>query len=120
MTSLIRLFASPADSIPNTFTIPAKTDVLLNTVVISDLVTPTGYNIVSTISISGGDYSFDGVNWVSTSGTIIPGQSVYVRVTSSSSYLTKITVHLHNLLTLYFHTSFPNLSSITNLMSEIS
>lgn len=53
-------------------------------------VTPVGYTAATTISITGGTYSINGGSYVSSSGTLSPGDSFTVRHTSSASYLTAV------------------------------
>jgi len=53
--------------------------------VTSNTITPTGYNAAAPISVSGGSYSINGGAFVTSTGSISPGQTVAVRVTSSSS-----------------------------------
>lgn len=74
------------DATPDAYSIPDVVDAELSTPYISVPVTPAGYNIPVTISISGGEYSINGAVFLSTSGTINPGESFRVRVTSSAGY----------------------------------
>ncbi|AWJ93848.1 hypothetical protein Sp245p_28940 (plasmid) [Azospirillum baldaniorum] len=79
-----------ADHYPAAFTIPAKTNVARGTLTESDPVTPTGYTRYATISVTGSgspQVSVAGRTWA-TSGTIYPGESFRVRLTSSASFST--------------------------------
>jgi hypothetical protein len=78
----------PPDTTPDQFTFTDQTNVSLNTVVESDIITVTGINVSATISITGGEYSINGGEYTSTSGTVQYGQDVRVRQTSSSSFST--------------------------------
>ena len=81
--------AGANDAIPDQFTFSDRTNANINTSY-SASVTPTGYDS-STWTVSGGEGSVDNVNWA-TSGTIIKGQTFYVRGTSSSLYSTTVNV----------------------------
>lgn len=84
-----RIQDAASDTTPNAFSISDKSGVARSTVITSDAFTPTGYDAAAAISVSGGEYELDASgSWVSTPGTINPGQSVRVRHTSSASYLT--------------------------------
>jgi YVTN family beta-propeller protein len=73
--------------VPNPFSFISQTGVSLNTVIESDSITVTGINHPAPISITGGEYEIDGNgSWLSTPSTVIPGATVKVRLTSSSSY----------------------------------
>lgn len=72
----------PADTTPNSFTIPATTNAAANTAITSQAVTPTGYTSATAISVTGG---FVTVAGVANATTISPGQSFTVTVQSSST-----------------------------------
>jgi len=76
---------------PSPFAFTAQTGIALNTVVTSETITPSGYTTAAPISVAGGSYSINGGAFVTTAGTINPGQTVAVRVTSSSSFSIKTT-----------------------------
>lgn len=75
--------------IPDTFSFTAVIDALLSTVYESNEVSPVN-NITEPIpiSITGGEYSFNGGVWTSVAGFIPPLATVKVRQTSSASYST--------------------------------
>ncbi len=82
------------DTIPDVFTLSAQTGVAVSTVIESNPITVTGINYQTPISISGGDYQINGGAWTNTSGTVNSGDTVKVRVTSSSAYSTTTTATL--------------------------
>lgn len=81
--------SAPAeDTTPDAFSFNDKTDVPLNTEIVSDPITVAGINAAAAISVTGGEYRIDGGSWTSTAGTVTNGQQVEVRHTSSGSYST--------------------------------
>lgn len=82
------------DGQPNQFSFVDKTNVAKSTLIESAGVTPEGYVSAATISIVGGEYrivTLGGLTnnlvagqWKSTPGTLLAGQQVFVRHTSSS------------------------------------
>lgn len=78
------------DNTPSTF---GFTDVVdfqtLSTATTSDIVTPTGYTVTVAWTCSGGTASISGGAFAS-SGTINPGQTVQLKVTSSALYATAV------------------------------
>jgi len=62
----------------------AREGVGRNLPVESDSVTISGINVPMPVTVVGGEYSIDGAEYVSSAGTITEGQTVKVRVTSSS------------------------------------
>jgi len=72
------------DGEPDPFSFVSQSDVALNTLIESNVITPVGYNVQTTIEATNGEYRLDGGAW-QTSGTIVPGQTVQVRHTSSAS-----------------------------------
>jgi hypothetical protein len=87
--------AAAADGNPDPFGFTARTGIALNTAVTSNTITPTGFNIALPISVSAGaSYSIAGGAFVSTPGTISPGQNVAVRLTTAGTYRTSTTATL--------------------------
>jgi hypothetical protein len=78
------------DTTPDAFTFTDQNDVEKETLVTSNAISVSGIEVPVEISISGadGEYSIDGGSFTSASGTIANGQSVVVRVTSSSEFST--------------------------------
>lgn len=86
VVSEIEVWTVASDIAPVAFTFASVTDVVPSTVVTSAAVTPTGYNVATPISVTGGSYSIGCGGVFSTSaGTIEPGQSVCVRHTSNAA-----------------------------------
>jgi hypothetical protein len=75
------------DTVPDAFDFKARSDVPLNTAIISAPSTVSGINFPTPITITGGEYSIDGGAWVSTSGSVMNGQTVAVRVLSANLFL---------------------------------
>ncbi|MBK8743144.1 MAG: hypothetical protein IPM02_28420 [Betaproteobacteria bacterium] len=88
------LGAAP-DTTPDAFGFAAQTGLALSAAAISNTITPTGYNAPAAISVSaGGSYRINGGAFVTTAGTLNPGQSVAVRQTTSASFNTMTTATL--------------------------
>jgi hypothetical protein len=84
-----------SDTTPDAFTFTAQTGAALSTVTTSNTVTISGIDAASAISISGtGTYSKNGGAYTSTAGTVVNGDTVSVRITSSGSYSTAISTTL--------------------------
>ena len=77
---------APPNTMPAAFSFTAKTDVPPNTVVTSNIITVSGINTAAQISIVGGEYSVDGGAYTSAMGTVMNGQKVTVRLTSSPNF----------------------------------
>lgn len=84
----------PSDSTPNSFTLTPVTNVALSTVIASNTVTLSGTDAPATISVLNGEYQINGGSWVTTNGTISPGQTFAVRRTSSSANSTALSTTL--------------------------
>lgn len=78
------------DTTPDPFTFTDVTNATLSTQYTSNTVTVSGINSPANISITGGTYSINGGAYTSSSGTILNGQTVTVRVTSSGSFSTAV------------------------------
>jgi hypothetical protein len=74
----------PADTTPDLFGFLPVTDAPLNTLIESNDATITGINAAAPISIIGGEYRINGGAWTSAAGSIVSGDVVRVRLTSSS------------------------------------
>ena len=83
------------DTVPDAFGFAAQTGMAINSAATSNTITPTGYNAAATISVSaGGSYSINGGTFVTTAGTLNPGQNVAVRQTTPASFNTMTTATL--------------------------
>ena len=78
----------PPDTTPDQFTFNDQTGASLSTIIESNVITITGINVSTLISITGGEYSINGGAYTSASGTVENNQTVRVRQTSSSLYST--------------------------------
>ncbi len=82
------------DRTPDAFSFTAETEVERSTQVESAAVTITGIERAVDISISGGEYQINDGGYTSTAGTVSNGQSVQVRLTSSSEFSTDASLTL--------------------------
>ena len=73
------------DTTPDAFSFIDQTDIALNALTESAAITISGINTTTNITISGGEYSINNGTYTSATGSIINGQSVKVRHTSSGS-----------------------------------
>lgn len=80
------------DTVPDFFSFHAQTGITRNTVVTSNQITVSGISADSTadISISGADgtYSINNGNYTNSAGTVSAGDTVSIKLTSSSDYNT--------------------------------
>jgi hypothetical protein len=79
-----------ADTTPDLFTFAAVTDASVNTEVSSAAINVSGINQSTTINITGGTYSIAGGAFTNATGTVASGQSVVVKVTSSTATNTAV------------------------------
>ena len=73
------------DAAPEPFAFTDQTDVALSTVTTSNAIAVDGIDTAAPISISGGTYAINGGSYTSAGGSVIYGDTVTVRQTSSSS-----------------------------------
>ncbi|MBL8483619.1 MAG: hypothetical protein JNJ60_15580, partial [Rhodocyclaceae bacterium] len=73
-----------ADSTPDAFSFTAVTNAALNTLVISNGITVWGTNAPSDISVTNGEYSIGSGAYTSAPGTVVKGQTVRIRIRTSS------------------------------------
>ena len=93
--TVVTLGGTGTYAVPNGFTFVALNNVDPATMQVSNAITVTGTNVPTTISVSSGaEYSINGGAYTSTPGVVAPGAMVTVRVTSSSSYSTPVSVVL--------------------------
>ena len=91
--TVITLGGTGTNAVPNSFSFVALNNVDPSTMQVSNAITVTGTNVPTTISVSdGAQYSINGGAYTSTPGVVAPGAQVTVRVTSSSSYNTPVSV----------------------------
>ncbi|MDD2916506.1 MAG: M4 family metallopeptidase [Candidatus Gracilibacteria bacterium] len=81
---------NPVDSIPDTFSFSPQTGVELGANIDSSIVTITGTNTPSNISIIGGMYSVNNLAYTSATGVVSSGDVIKVRVVSSPAYSTSL------------------------------
>lgn len=74
-----------ADITPDAFSFPPRADVTAASLVVSDPVLITGVSAPVQVSVTGGEYSIDGVNWTAASQSIPNNTTVRVRVLSSAT-----------------------------------
>jgi hypothetical protein len=76
------------DTMPNSFSFTDQVNVALSAVITSNAITVSGINASTSISVAGGEYSVNGGAYASTTGTVMNGDTVRVRHTSSASFST--------------------------------
>lgn len=82
------------DTTPDAFTFTDVTGATRSTLYTSNTITVAGINAAAPISVTGGEYRVNGGAWVSSSGTVVNGDTVQVRGTSSGAYSTAVSVVL--------------------------
>jgi hypothetical protein len=76
---------SVTDTTPDSFAFAQQDNVPVSTVRVSNAITPGGYDTATQISVSSGEYSIGCTQtFTAASGTLLPGESVCVRHTSSN------------------------------------
>ena len=74
------------DTTPDPYSLLDQTGIALNTLTTSNTVTVTGIEAPAAVSITGGEYEINGGGaWTVAPGTVVNGNSIRVRQTSSSS-----------------------------------
>ncbi len=86
---------APTDTTPLPFTFIDQTGVALNTLIESNTITVGGIDAATAISVTGGEYSINGGAYTSISGTVVLGNTVKVRQTSSASNNTSVNTTLN-------------------------
>lgn len=79
--------AGEDDTTPDQFTFTDQSGVALSSTITSAPVTITGINAAAAITVSGGTYSINGGAFTASAGTVVSGDEVQARHTSSASYL---------------------------------
>ena len=91
----VTLSGTGINAVPSPFHFVPLTNVDPGTPQVSTPITVTGTNVPTTISVgSGAEYSINGGSYTSTPGVVAPGAQITVRVTSSTSYATPVSVTL--------------------------
>jgi hypothetical protein len=86
--------AAVSDSTPDAFSFTDVTGAALSTIVESNTITVAGINVAATLTVSGGEYSINGGGYASASTTVVVGNTVKVRGTSSALNSTAVNVTL--------------------------
>lgn len=74
-----------SDTTPDAFTFADRFNVATATEITSDPVTITGIDAAAAITVTGGTYSINGGAFTSSAGTVVNGDTVRARHTSSAS-----------------------------------
>lgn len=77
-----------ADGIPDVFAFPNQTNVPPNAMVESAVLTLGGFDGPAPVTVLGGQYRIDGGIYLSTPGTLRPGQTLQLRLTSAATVST--------------------------------
>lgn len=88
MLLLLQSAAAGPDTTPDAFTFTDQTDVGIGSTCESNAITVAGIDAAADISITGGEYSVNGGAYTSSAGTVVAGDTVTVRHTSSFAYET--------------------------------
>lgn len=80
----------PADTTPDQFTFTDQTGVSLATVVESNEITLAGMDATANVSVAVGEYSKNGAAYTSIAGTVVVGDKLRVRHTSSGANSTAV------------------------------
>lgn len=86
--------SSKKDSTPDTFSFMSVTGAAVSSEVTSTAITVVGINKEAAISITGGTYSINNGAFTAAAGTVSSGQTIKVKVTSSSATSTAVTATL--------------------------
>lgn len=81
----------PPDSTPDAFSFTSISDANLSVLVVSDPITVNGINVPTTITTDG-QYRIGSGGYTSSSGSVVNGDQVYARLTTSASYSTPTTI----------------------------
>ncbi len=98
----------PSDDQVDEFAFTDQTGVSVSTLTESNELTITGIDVAVTVSVINGEYSIDGAAYTSADGTITAGQKLKLRVTSSASNDTSVSV----LITVGQHTDFWSVTTV--------
>ncbi len=90
LVTTAKLAAPGPDTTPDAFTFAVVTGAARNTAITSAAVTVGGIDAATALTIVGGEYSINGGPFRASPGTVSSGQSVRLRVTSSSAYSTTL------------------------------
>jgi len=82
----------PSDSTPDAFAFTDVIDCMLSTVYASAAITVAGIDTAADITVTGGEYSINGGAYTSAAGTVVNGDTVAARGTSSGSASTAVNV----------------------------
>ncbi|OZG73540.1 hypothetical protein BTA51_11075 [Hahella sp. CCB-MM4] len=86
--------SEPADTVPDEFSFTSISDVPANTLQISSAITVTGINVETPIQVTNGEYSLDSNIYTTADGVVNNGDSVWLRLTSSSTAGETVTASL--------------------------
>lgn len=86
--------AQATDTTPDAFAFTDVSSAALSTVTESNTITVAGINAAAPISVTGGEYAKNGGAWTTASGTVVLGDTLKVRATSSGSASTTVNVVL--------------------------
>jgi hypothetical protein len=96
-------FTIPEDKTPDVFTFVGVHDINKSTLSTSNTITISGINTATPISVVDGNYSIDGGAFTDVAGTISNGQTLAVRLTSSTNFdtLNKVSVIVGNVVSTF-------------------
>ncbi|MFZ5842016.1 MAG: FG-GAP-like repeat-containing protein [Pseudomonadota bacterium] len=95
VTGTFSVTTEAEDAVPDAFSFSALAGVPVNSVQTSNAVTITGINTAAPISVGdGGSYSINGGAYTTSTGTVLNGDQVTVRLTSAANFVADATVTL--------------------------
>jgi len=77
-----------SDTTPDAFTFIDQDNAVIRSLIQSEPIAISGINEAATVSITGGEYSIDGAQFVSTSGSVTNGAQIVVRQSAPDEFLT--------------------------------
>jgi len=110
----------PSDTSPDAFSFINVTENSISTKRTSEVITVTGINAESPISISGGEYSIDGGEFSSSASVVNNQQTIIVRLLSSSNYSTstELTLTIGDISETFTVTTHGPLTKFANELSD--
>ncbi len=89
------------NNVPNAFVFTPLNNAPTNATLESNIISPSGFDVPTTVAVSGGEYAIEAVGattfgpWANTAGTLKPGESIKVRLTTSPNTGTSSEVALN-------------------------
>jgi hypothetical protein len=110
------------DEMPDLFAFGSQIDVERNVWVESDFITPMGYQVAAPVTIDGGEYSINGTSYTFSPGQLLPGNSIKVRLRSSSQYATttSLSINIGGQLSNFAVKTKPNFGAVNVILQLLN